>query len=156
MGTPSGSQASLRVVLDTNVLVSALLFRYGVLGTLRDSWQRAEFVSLAGRETLDELVRVLGYPKFKLTKDEIAEVLATFLPYAEIVTDQARQNTRGLPRCRDAADQKFLVLAAAGRADVLVSGDAALLDLSPQVEFSIERPADFLKRLGRATGGTRA
>ena len=135
------------MVLDTNVVVSALLFRRGLLGRVRTGWQQARFLPLADRDTLDELVRVLGYPKFALTKDEIAELLAAFLPYVEVVT---RRPTRGraLPPCRDADDVKFLALARDSRAGVLVTGDTALLELAPQVPFVIERPADFLRRLG--------
>jgi len=146
VGARGGSQSGpLRVVLDTNVVVSALVFRGGALARLRAAWQRSEFLPLANRETLDELVRVLAYPKFALTKDEVAELLATFLPHAEVIA-QARIR-RHLPDCRDPDDRKFLELAVAGRAAVLVTGDTALLDLSGRVAFTIERSAEFLARL---------
>jgi putative PIN family toxin of toxin-antitoxin system len=148
VGTRGGSQAGpLRVVLDTNVVVSALVFRGGALARLRPAWQRGEFVPLASRETLDELVRVLAYPKFALTKDEVAELLAVFLPQVEVIARARIRRPHGLPDCRDPDDRKFLELAAAGGAEILVTGDAALLELAGSVSFAIERPAEFLARL---------
>jgi predicted nucleic acid-binding protein len=49
-----------RVVLDTNVVLSALLFRGGPTARLRDAWQNGRFVPLASTITADELVRVLA------------------------------------------------------------------------------------------------
>jgi uncharacterized protein len=68
-----------RVVLDTNCLISALLFSKGKLSWLRDAWQRERFTPLASRDTVEELIRVLAYPKFKLNKDELEILLADFL-----------------------------------------------------------------------------
>ena len=72
-------------------------------------------------------MRVLAYPKFKLDKTEQALLLADFLPYADIVV--INEIPKGLPLIRDKNDQMFLILAVAGKADVLVSGDADILEL---------------------------
>lgn len=136
----------MRVVLDTNVLVSALLFRGGQLAWIRDAWQAARFVMLVDHDCADELVRVLGYPKFALDRDQIEALLGEFLPYAELAPVE-RARVTGLPRCRDRHDQKFLVLASAGKAEVLVTGDQALLVLAPRVSFAIETPIEFRRRL---------
>lgn len=53
------------------------------------------------------------------------------------------------PPCRDPHDQKFLILAEAGNAEVLVTGDQGLLELSGQTSFEIEAPDSFKKRLKR-------
>ena len=74
-----------RVVLDTNCLISALLFSRGVLGQLRSLWQEKRFIPLLCTSTVKELIRVLAYPKFKLTPDDIQELLGDILPWAEIV-----------------------------------------------------------------------
>ena len=58
---------SFRVVLDTNVLLSALLFYQGSVAWLRHAWQSEAIRPLASRDTTEELIRVLAYPKFKLT-----------------------------------------------------------------------------------------
>ena len=92
-----------------------------------------------------ELLRVLAYPKFHLTQDDIQTILGTYLPFTEAV-NTADAKTSGLPRCRDPHDQKFLVLAHAGKVDVLVTGDQALLALAKQTPFAIETPAMFRRR----------
>ena len=68
-----------RVVLDTNVALSALLFARGRLAPLRDAWYVQRFVPLLSRNTASELVRVLRYPKFRLSTGEQQELLADLL-----------------------------------------------------------------------------
>ncbi|MDI1251819.1 putative toxin-antitoxin system toxin component, PIN family [Thermomonas sp.] len=130
-----------RVVLDTNVVVSALLFRGGVSGQLRLAWQRGAFEPLVSNDTVQELIRVLAYPKFKLPADAQHELLADYLPHTRVIRIA---KPPVVPACRDPFDMPFLYLAATGRADVLVSGDADLLALAEQVRFSILAPANFL------------
>ena len=136
---------TLRVVLDSNVVVSALLFRQGKLAWLRASWQSGHFIPLASRATIEEILRVIGYEKFRLGKAQLEEVAALYLPHVEIitVTESAR---RKLPVCRDPEDQEFLALANAGNADVIVTGDKALLELAAKTRFEIENPAAFRQR----------
>jgi len=118
---------SRRVVLDTNCVISALLFSQQKIAWLRHSWQNAQITPLAGKDTVNELIRVLTYPKFKLSKTEQALLLADFLPYAETVIVEHIPD--GLPTIRDPADQMFLTLAVVGQADALVTGDADILDI---------------------------
>jgi putative PIN family toxin of toxin-antitoxin system len=117
---------SYRVVLDTNCVVSALLFSQQKMAWLRHGWQSGHFVPLVNKQTVRELLRVLTYPKFKLTKAEQALLLADFLPYAETVP--LLDAPVDLPTIRDsAADQKFLTLAVVGKANALITGDSDLL-----------------------------
>lgn len=134
----------VKTVLDTNTVLSAILFRRGRLGWLQECWATRRCLPLVSRETTEELIRALAYPKFDLQADEIEVALGAYLPYAELVT--IRETGRALPSCRDPEDQKFLVLAACGDAEVLVTGDRALLDLDGQAPFAIERPALFKRR----------
>ncbi len=120
-----GAPMMRRVVLDTNIVLSALLFTSGRLAWTRHAWQGQRLQPLVCRETVNELLRVLAYPKFKLAADERKELLADFLPYADVVA--LPTPWPDLPACRDAKDQVFLVLAHVGRADRLVTGDADLL-----------------------------
>ena len=120
-----------RVVLDTNCLVSALLFSKQPLAWLRHSWQNGDIIPLASKETVSELIRVLAYPKFKLTREEQQLLLADFLPYVETV--KVSSVPEGLPIIRDSKDQMFLNLAVVAKADVLVSGDEDILAI--QAEF---------------------
>ena len=134
----------LKVVLDTNVAVSALVFDRGVMAWLRHAWQSGLFAPLIDETCMRELVRVLAYPKLKLDDEKIRELLGDYLPYAEVVL-RGRTRSR-LPVCRDPDDQQFLVLADAGNADVLVTGDKALIELQGQTRFEIETPARFRGR----------
>ncbi len=117
-----------RVVLDTNVVLSALLFGGGATGLVRQAWQAGRLRPLVSTATVQELMRVLAYPKFKLSADEQRELLADYLPFAEVVTPP--DPPPRVPDCRDPHDLPFLHLAAAGKADMLVSGDADLLSLA--------------------------
>jgi putative PIN family toxin of toxin-antitoxin system len=118
---------SYRVVLDTNCIISALVFSRQKMAWLRHSWQKGEIRPLASKDTVTELMRVLTYPKFKLSQAEQMLLLADFLPYAETVNIGTIPDT--LPLLRDKADQMFLILAVVGQAEVLVSGDADILEI---------------------------
>lgn len=117
---------SRRVVLDTNCIISALLFSKP---QLRHSWQNGDITPLASKDTVTELIRVFSYPKFKLTKDEQELLLADFLPYVETV--KIESIPADLPQIRDKNDQMFLILAVLGQAEVLVTGDMDILDIKP-------------------------
>lgn len=122
------SGAVPRTVLDTNVVLSALVFGGGATARLRQAWQAGRLLPLVSTATAQELMRVLAYPKFKLTADEQRELLADYLPWAEVVT--VPEPPPRVPDCRDPFDLPFLYLAVAGKAELLVSGDADLLALA--------------------------
>jgi len=137
MGAPL--MAVPRFVLDTNTVLSALLFSNGRLAWLRPSWQAQRFVPLVSRATVEELLRVLAYPKFKLTAAESEDLLGDYLPYCETVDVPA---SIALPDCRDAADLPFLALALAARANALISGDTDLLVLADSFSIAIIPPGE--------------
>jgi putative PIN family toxin of toxin-antitoxin system len=117
--------APLPVVLDSNVVLSALLFTGGGAARVRMGWQSGRFVPLASSATVQELVRVLAYPKFALGAAEQEELLADYVPWVQVV--RVPDPPPAVPRCRDPFDRPFLHLAVAGKA--LVSGDRDLLAL---------------------------
>ncbi len=137
-----------RPVLDTNVLVSALLFHAGAPAWLRGAWRSGQIRPLASRQTSTELIRVLAYPKFSLTASERRDILDDYLPFCETVT--LPNPPPPVPRCRDPFDQPFLELALAGRADALVTGDADLLALADRFPVSILSPAAYRQQLSRS------
>jgi len=137
-----------RVVLDTNVVLSALLFGSGTSGALRRAWQDGDILPLVCTATAQELVRVLTYPKFRLTQNEQQELLADYLPYASVVRMPKVLPT--VPACRDEFDLPFLQLALAGKAALLVSGDKDLLALNGTFAIPIITPAAFLERSSRS------
>jgi predicted nucleic acid-binding protein len=91
------------VVLDTNIVVSALLFAAGPAAQVRRAWQDGRLQPLASRDTVAEVVRVLAYPQFKLTADEQQELLGDYLPYTATVAIPDRRPRPALPPCRPAA-----------------------------------------------------
>ena len=115
-----------RVVIDTNLVLSALVFG-GSTAKLRLAWQSDRFIPLVSKATIMELIRVLAYPKFKLTKEEQEDLLADYLPFCETVLLPEQLPT--IPECRDPFDEPFLVLALVGNANYLVTGDRDLLCL---------------------------
>jgi uncharacterized protein len=141
MGTPK----KIRVVIDTNLLISSLIFGGGAASKLRVLWQSSEVVPMLCKETVLELMRVLHYPKFKLTSEDREQILAELVPYAETLMLPSRWPA--LPTCRDPNDQVFLGLAAITKADALVTGDKDLLVLADEFQIPIVTLTEFLEIL---------
>jgi len=137
---------SLRAVVDTNVVVSALLFSQGRVSWLRTAFRSGLVVPIVSRATVQELVRVLEYPKFALSRADREELLSDFLPFAQVVDDPPSGCSAVV--CRDPHDQVFLDLAATAGADALVTGDADLLALGGTVEVPILTPSELRDRVG--------
>ena len=136
-----------RLVLDTNLVLSALLFRKGAVAWLRSGWQSEMFLPLVSRETVAELIRVLAYPKFALEVGEREDLLADYLPWCETIT------TVGLleiPACRDPFDRPFLQLALEAGADALVTGDMDLLCLKGAFSVPFLNAVELRERLGHS------
>lgn len=134
-----------RVVLDTNVVLSALVFANGRVAALRHAWRESHCLPLVSKATTAELIRVLAYPKFKLSDEDQQELLGDYLPWCATV--RIPNPPPATPHCRDPYDQAFLQLAVAGKADYLVSGDKDLLSLHDQFVCPIVTAEQFLKRL---------
>ena len=132
-----------RAVLDTNVLVSALLFRSGRLSWLRQAWQTMALRPVMAKPPTDEVLRVLAYPKFRLTSAEVEALLEELLPWVEVFAAPIPSVVKRWT-VRDPKDQIFLDLALGAGVDLLVTGDADLLVLADQVEgLQICQPADL-------------
>lgn len=130
----------MRLVIDTNVLVSALVFRDSRHLPLREAWQARRVTPLLSISTYRELKRVLCYPMFKLSDDQVAEGISHLGPFIEWVTID-RQRIEILPKCSDRDDQKFLNVALCGEANALLSYDRALLKLRKRtLPFAILSP----------------
>ena len=135
-----------RVVFDTNVVLSTLVFGGPATRRLRELWQRGACTPLVSTATAGELVRVLAYPKFRLSPAEREELLADYLPDATVF--KLPDPLPEVPACRDPFDLPFLHLAAAGKA-TLVTGDADLLTLAGSAEFPIVGIESFIANFVR-------
>ena len=132
----------MRVVIDTNVMVSALLFE-GVTSQLVLLWQKGAVTLLLSGEILQEYLRVLAYPKFQLAENEIRGLIeGEVLPFAEIVHPTGRLRIVK----NDPSDDKFLECAVSGRAMVLLSGDKNVLALKRFRKVEILSPTQFLSK----------
>jgi probable toxin-antitoxin system toxin component, PIN family len=134
----------LRVVLDVNVLVSALLSRAGAPGRLLALWLEGAFELVVSEELLAELGRALAYPKLRehISPEDAADFIALLRSTAAMVAGAERPD----PISRDPGDDYLLALAKAS-ASVLVSGDRDLLVLAP--ELPIQEPGALLEHLQR-------
>ena len=131
----------IRVVLDTNVLISALLFK-GELSRIVGLWQKGKITPVISKETFDELRTVLEYPKFSLSRVEIKSMIAhEILPFFEVIN--VNEHVKGA--CRDPGDDKFISCAISGSADCIVTGDKDLFDLKKYHSIKIIHASDFIK-----------
>jgi putative PIN family toxin of toxin-antitoxin system len=143
--TPREITRAPGVVLDTNVVLSALVFAHGRAVALREAWQAGRCERRVSKATAGELIRVLGYPRFKLGVDEQRELLADYLPYRRTVTMPAKSPRT--PACRDPFDLPFLQLVVVGKADFLVTGDQDLLGIKGKLLCPIVTLEAFLAAL---------
>jgi uncharacterized protein len=135
----------MRVVLDTNVLISALVFESPGAVWLRNLWQQSGIIPVVSKETVEELMRVLAYKKFALSQTDQHDLLEDYLPYAETV---AAPKTRArVPKCRDSKDEMFLRLAFATKVDALVTGDDDLLAMAGESRILILSPSELAARI---------
>ena len=126
--------------MDTNVLVSALLF-VGDPGELITLWKGQRIQPLSSREIMEEYLRVLAYPKFRLTEEEIEYLVSQeVLPFFEVITVQLGQPFV----IDDPSDDKFIWCALEGNAEAIISSDQHLLSLS-SCPVPIFSPSEFLR-----------
>jgi putative PIN family toxin of toxin-antitoxin system len=135
----------VKVVLDTNVLVSGLMLPDSVPGRIVAAWRGAQFELAISEPLLEEIGRVLSYPKIqgrlRWGQDDIARFLLLLRFKADIVDITGEK--AGVPR--DPGDDPVLATLLAADADCLVSGDTDLLALRDR--FPIQTPAEFVRRL---------
>ncbi len=122
------SDQALRVVFDTNVLLSLFVFKDSRFAPLRGEVVTGRWQALTSPSCLAEYRRVLGYPLFDLSSEHQEAAYAAYLELAQQVDGVSRPEIT-LPKCRDKDDQMFLELARDGQADWLVTADKALLKL---------------------------
>jgi uncharacterized protein len=138
----------VRAVFDTNVVVSTLIFGRRLVW-LRRAWAAGAVTPIICRETAAELLRVLAYPRFRLTAADRQTLLAEYLPHAEVVALPSPLPT--LPvACRDSDDDIVLHLVVVSRAAMLVSGDEDLAALS--AVYPVVSPEALRASLRRAIG----
>lgn len=137
----------MRLVLDTNVLVSGLLFPGGPPSRLVKGWRAGAFDLVISDFVLDELVRTWQHlaPRLKVAPNDLADFLDTIAMRAELLRVDADMLAQaGAAKLRDPNDLPILALLIGSAADFLVTGDKDLLVLADT--YSILSPADFVGR----------
>ena len=155
MSRAESTRRPLRLVLDTNVVLDLLVFADSRLAPIAAALADTRAEWIADGEALGELERVLSYPELRLTAAAASATMARAAALAKRVATPAE--TRVLPRCRDADDQKFLVLAVAVGADFLLSRDRAVLTMARRMRsispaLSIVTPEVLSNRLRSSDG----
>jgi putative PIN family toxin of toxin-antitoxin system len=130
-----------RVVIDTNVMVSAYLG--GRLETIIVAWIEGKFVLTVSNQIVNEYINVLSRPKFKIARAELDDFAALILSKAEFVVPG--ESIRVVEA--DPSDNKFLEAAVTGQADYIISGDKHLRDLKEFRGIAILTPSAFLEQL---------
>lgn len=134
----------MRVILDTNVLVSGLMFPESVPGSAVAAWREGRFDLVLPLAQLEEIGRVLAYPKIRKILQWDDEAIGRFLKQLYLRAEVVEPAAQGV-EVRDPGDVHVLQALAAGAAELLVTGDGDLLALRER--HAIETPAEFAKRL---------
>jgi putative PIN family toxin of toxin-antitoxin system len=134
----------MKVVLDANVYISALLSKRGVPKQIIDLWREEAFELLISEAILEEVARVLRYPRMaelhKLSQPEQEEFLALLRDEARLIKPKRR-----LSVSPDETDNRYIECAVDGGAEVLVTGDKRhLLPIKKYEGIAIISPATFL------------
>lgn len=140
-----------RVVIDSNVLISALLLPRSKPRSVVELLAEKNTTLLFSDSTFMEMATRLAKPKFD--RYRTLEQLEAFLDWLTELGEWITPNL-DIEACRDADDNKFLSLAIAGEADCIISGDNDLLVLNPFDGISVLSPANFLSRERKAREGT--
>jgi len=133
----------LRIVLDTNVLVSGLAYPGSLPGRIVAAWRQGGLDVVLSRYILDEMIRVLPrLPRVQMTATEIRDLADSLMFLAEIVEPSGTPDEA----LRDPADQPILLTLLAAKAQYLITGDKDLLALADR--YPIVTPTDFWARHG--------
>ncbi|WP_461833924.1 putative toxin-antitoxin system toxin component, PIN family [Desulfothermus sp.] len=129
----------MRVVLDTNVLISGIFFS-GSPSKILTYWRKGNFTTVISEPIIFEYIRVAEEISKKFPRVDISDILELFIINSEIVDTGNLKITA----CEDLDDNKFLEWAIAGKCDLIVSGDKHLLKLNPYEDIEILKPREFL------------
>ncbi len=135
----------MRAVLDTNVFISGLLLPLSVPGQIVAAWRGGQFAVVLSEPLLDEIGKVLAYPKISQRLGWSDQIIADYLALLRFETSVVGLDGVHAEVPCDANDNMVLATQLAGEADFLVTGDQDLLALAGQ--YPIVSPADFVRRI---------
>jgi len=135
----SSGRDNPRVVLDTNVYISALLFG-GIPAEIIELGREKKIQILSSSSILLELAKILQ-DKFSFQRRMIFNVIAEIKRFSEIIYPKQKLNVIG----KDKADNKILECALEGKSKYIISGDSHILELKEFRGIKILSPSEFIK-----------
>ena len=135
----------MKVVLDTNVLLSGLMFPDGAPGRVVAAWRQARFELVISVPQLAEIGRALAYPKIRRRLGWDDQRIEQFIRQLYIRARIVDLDATSVEVPADPDDVPILATLVAAKADVLVTGDGDLLALRER--HAIQTPAEFVRRL---------
>ena len=139
----------IKCVIDTNVIISAILNPKGIPGKIVEAWFKHEFLAVTSEFLLQELQRVLHYRHIQriklISEKEINKFVRDIINTSQLievssVIDVVRKDT---------ADNQVLAAALDGQVNFIVSGNHHLLDLGHFRGIKIVKPIEFFNILDR-------
>lgn len=135
--------AGLRVVLNTNVVVSGMAYPASIPGCIVRAWREGKVDVVLSRFLLDEIGRILArLAGDRLSADEVRDLTDSLLFQVDVVEPDSGRD----PELRDATDQQVLATLRAAQAQYLITGDKDLLALAHR--YPVITPAAFWTRHG--------
>ena len=135
----------MKVVLDTNVLLSGLMFPDGAPGRVVAAWREARFELVISVHQLAEIGRALAYPKIRRILDWEDRHIEQFIRQLYIRAQIVDLDEISVEVPADPDDAPILATLVAAKADVLITGDGDLLALRGQ--YAILTPGEFARDL---------
>ena len=133
-------ERKLKVVLDTNVLISAL----GWSGPPSDCWDlviEEKILNFISKPIIEELIEVMDYPKFKFSESEKEQFIEVLISYSILVEPEKNLDVID----EDPDDNKFLECSLKAEVDYIISGDQHVLDLERYEGIKIVDPKEFIE-----------
>lgn len=135
----------MRVVLDTNVLISGLMLPDSIPGKIIHAWRNAHFDLALSEPMMEEISKVLAYPKIQKRIQWDQNRINQFILLLRFKIDIVSLEGIDAHVPTDPDDNMVLATFLASQADYLISGDSDLLNLSTQ--YAILSPTEFAKQL---------
>lgn len=131
----------MRIIIDTNVLISAIFFK-GKPGVILEAWILGKLEIILSTDILNEYSEVIGRLSAKYPSVETSGIFYILTAGCKIVEPEVIENQV----CDDPDDDKFIATALAGNTKIIVSGDKHLLDVNGYSGIEILKPAEFVEQ----------
>jgi putative PIN family toxin of toxin-antitoxin system len=134
----------LRIVLDTNVLLSGLMLPDSTPGKIVNAWRKRNFYLIASEPMLEEIARVLAYPKIRKRLNWDDETISRYVALLRFETEAVSIAGIEVNVPADPNDNHLLATLIASKADWLITGDSDFDGLAGQ--HPIISPGEFMRR----------